>query len=258
MKRIFFLLAAVFFVISSSPCFAEQTLVLTDGFDGSISDNWTTGRAAGLNPTNVTFAIDELQTLDSVDYPGNTNKVLIWDQEYDYIETKATYGSDVMVTFDVWGPNGTRGQGDFWIELTALTNNADYHSGIFGFRYGALRGDSINIGRAPDVGDYTTVEGVTEPVPSYFKDISTDDPREGTVSFICNNGAVQMRFEDEVGGVINSDWVPVNDFTTTKIRIWGYGGSGSERAIDNVRIYAPSGSSETSEPQTKVVVIPMF
>ena len=242
------------FSIFSTVCFAEQTLLLSEGFDGLLTDNWVTGRSSDLSGS-FTAAIVELQTIDT-DYSGNTNNVLRWNQQFDFIETKNTYGNDVMIKFDVWGPNGTRRMGDFWIEFTALTDNTDYHAGIFGFRYGSLRGDMINIGRAPAINDSVVAEAVED--PPYGKDIVTDDPRVGTVTFVCTNGAVQMRFENEDGGTINSNWVSVSDFSSTKIRIWGYGGSGTERCIDNVRIYAPSGSGEISECKPKVVVIPLF
>ncbi len=235
------LVAVVFFVlIFTSMSSAEQTLVLFDDFSGSLTENWTPGRAGNLGSGHSLAIVD-----------GR----LEWDQQFDFIESKATFGNDIMVEFDYAGLNGSFQLADIWVEFVALTDSARYTAGIYRSQYGAHNYDSINIGRAPSTIDYTVAERVTD--PPYLKEIANTSPRQGKIRFVCADKRVQIRFENESAQVINSAWVPTGEFSQTKIRIWGMGGSGSQRYIDNVKIYAPSGTIQTSICIPKVVVIPL-
>ncbi|THB81317.1 MAG: hypothetical protein D3926_02760 [Desulfobacteraceae bacterium] len=225
-------------LLLSSLCTAEQTQVLYDDFSGSLTTNWDLGRAANEGGTNTLAIVD-----------GR----LKWSQEYDYIETKQAFGDDVMIQFDLAVEGGSARAGDFWVEFVSLTDNEDYTAGIFRSKYGiSFKDDRINIGRAPSLADSTDADGVED--PPYLKTIPESDPREGTLTFVYSDGGVQVRFENETGGVINSAWVGTGSFSTTKIRIWA---STSDRYIDNVKVYAPSGTTQTGNCTPKVIVVPL-
>lgn len=241
MKRTMSAMIAVCLLsLVASAAMAEQTLVLFDDFSGDLSTNWVTGRSAneGGSPS--------LEIVDGE---------LEWDQEFDYIETKETFGDDVMIRFDLSGESGSHGLGDFWIELVALTDGGDYTAGIYRTPYGLQNFDFINIGRAPSTATSIVASDVDN--APYLKTIPHDGPREGSVVFVYSNQKVQMRFEGDTGAQGQTVWVPTGSFTSTKIRIWGIGGLGSQRYIDNVRIYAPSGNEETCDCDPRLVVVPL-
>ncbi|THB73807.1 MAG: hypothetical protein D3926_23070 [Desulfobacteraceae bacterium] len=225
---------------------AEQTLVLFDDFSGSLSTNWNLGRASDQGTGTHSLAI--------------VDGKLEFDQAYDYIESKATYGNDVMVQFDYSGGTGSFQKGDIWVELVALTDASNYTAGIYRSQYGGYNKDCINVGRAPSTSDSTVADYVQRNsgyYPPYLKELDNVSPRQGKITFAYADNKVQMRFENEGAEVINTVWVSTGNFTGTKIRIWGIGGAGGQqRYIDNVKIYAPSGTTDIS-PCTKVVVIPL-
>ncbi len=238
MKRFILGTVVLGLVFTTSLSWAEQTLVLSDDFSGDLTTNWTLGRSENEGGSN-TLAI--------------VSGRLKWDQEYDYIETKQTFGDDVSVKFDLFVEGGSARPADFWVEFVSLTDSEDYTAGIFRSKYGlSFEDDRINIGRAPSLVDSQDADDVE--TPPYLETLPENDPREGTLSFIYSNQRVQVQFENETGDVINSSWVSTGSFTTTKIRIWG---SSADRYIDNVKVYAPSGSSETNNCKPKVVVIPL-
>jgi hypothetical protein len=146
---------------------AEQTLVLYDDFSGSFTENWTPGRAGNLGSGHSLSIVD-----------GR----LEWDQQFDFIESKATFGNDVMVEFEYFGLNGSFQRADIWVEFVALTDSAHYTAGIYRSQYGLHNYDSINIGRAPSTTDSTVAERVTD--PAYLKEIANTSPRQGKITFV--------------------------------------------------------------------------
>ncbi len=103
-RCVLFLFSAL--VLLAAPGWATQTLVLYENFSGALTDNWTPGRAANLGGSH-SLTIDEGR--------------LKWAQNYDYIESKLTFGNDVMVQFEYSGGPASFQKADFWVELTALT-----------------------------------------------------------------------------------------------------------------------------------------
>lgn len=232
-KLIRFYIALLFVLISVQPVDAEQVLVLEDNFNGNISDNWNPGRASDQGVAHsLTISDGKLR----------------WGQAYDYIESKVSFGNDLRIEFDYSATTGSVQQGEFWVELVALTNSGNYTAGIYRSQYGVQNYHAVNVGRAPSVTDSTVTDSVSK--PPYLKTMAPGSPRQGKVIFSFINQKVRMQFENQDEDIVSTDWVSTGNFTQTKIRIWGMGQVGAYRYIDNVRVYAPSGlSEEDSEPE---------
>ena len=229
-------------VFLAAPGWATQTLVLYENFSGALTDNWTPGRATNLgNPHSLT--IDEGR--------------LKWVQSYDYIESKLTFGNDVMVQFEYSADAASFQWADFWVELTALTeaDPAHHTAGIYRSQYGGQNYHAINVGRAPSVTDSTVADPVLG--PPHLITMEPGSPREGTVTFTYASGSVRMSFENAEAEVIHTAWVPTGSFAETRVRIWGMGTAGGPRYIHNVKIYAPSGTAEAGPCKPRVVVVPL-
>lgn len=224
----------VVLVFTSALSMAEQRLILSDDFSGSLTTNWTLGRSANQGTANTLAIVDER---------------LKWNQKYDYIESKLTFGNDVLVQFDLSVEGGSTRAGDFWVEFVSLTDNEDYTAGIFRSKYGiSFKDDRINIGRAPSLLSSQDADDVES--PSYLKLLPESGDRVGTLTFVHAQKGVQVRFENETGDVISSSWVSTGSFTTTKIRVWG---SGADRYIDNVKVYEPSETCDVATNETTLM-----
>jgi hypothetical protein len=202
---------------------SDPSLILSDDFSGNFTDNWIPGMAADQNGTHA-LSIEDGE--------------LVWVQQYDYIESKALFGNNLKVEFDYRAGPGSIQAGEFWVELVALTDAGEYTAGIYRSQYGLENYHAVNIGRAPLPSDSTVRDKILD--PPYLQTMEPGNPRQGKITFTYKDQQVQMQFENADQETVTTGWVNTGDFSQTKIRIWGMGGSGGPRYIDNVKIYCGS------------------
>ncbi len=198
---------------------SSRVVVLSDDFSGNLTDNWAPGRTANVGDGTHAVSVD--------------NGQLKWSQNWNYIESKASFSNNLTIEFDYQaGPSSVQ-LGEFWVELVALTDAGHHTAGIYRGQYGNQNYHAINIGRAPSPSSSSVAAGVA--VSPYLKTLAPGSPRQGTITFAYADQRVRMQFANQAGEVLSTAWVETGEFTTTKIRIWGMRG----RFIDNVRVYAP-------------------
>lgn len=191
----------------------DTTILLSDNFSGSLSDNWSTGTNSRQNPGGPTVAIVDEQ--------------VCFSQKYDYIETRDSFSDDFVITFDVIRKAGSHGCADYYIELASVGAPA----GIMRFRYGTDAKESINIGTPPTLDTRKNWNCIRE--GNYLRELNHNGVSEGTIKFEHKDNKVQMSFTNDEGNTITTSWVTIDEFDETKIRIWGIGGRGSQRYVDN-------------------------
>ena len=219
-SRRFGLIVLLLVFCSQQPAIAE-TLQLSDDFSIGLATNWNVGTNSLYNPGGPTVAID--------------NEILTYTQEYDFVETKETFSGDVVrVEVDLARVEGSLQCLDFVIEFTGLPNLA----GIVRLTYGLQLYDTINIGIAPKTtGNSTTWDCIYE--ASYGIEIASAPPHEGTATLTYDHGNVTMSWTNDLGVTITSPVASTGvTLTETTVRIWGVGGDGSARYLDNVKIYS--------------------
>lgn len=191
-------------------------VVLFDDFSGNLTDNWIPGRSV-----NVDDGIHDLSI---------ENGELKWVQTWDYIESKASFGNDLVIEFDYRAGASSVQYGEFWVELVALTDTDHFTSGIYRGQYGNQNYHAVNIGRAPSPSDYNVVDKILD--PPYLETMAPGSPREGKISFSYRDRQVQMQFDNHQGEILKTNMVSTGNFTESKIRIWGM----PNRFIDQVTV----------------------
>lgn len=192
----------------------DGTVLLSDDFSASLSANWITGTNTTQNTGGPTVSIE--------------NGTVVFSQRYDYIQTKDSFTGDFEISFDVHREAGSNSCADYFIELV----DAEMTAGIMRFRYGTYAKESINIGTPPSLSGSGDWDCVTD--PNYLQELAHNGVAEGRIAFIHQGGHVCISFENDEGESISTSWVPVPGFESTAIRIWGLGGNGSQRYVDNV------------------------
>jgi hypothetical protein len=205
-----------------------ETEVLNDTFSGPLSTNWNTGTNTKNNPGGPTVAI--------------VNGEVNFSQLYDYIETKKSFSGDLRIEMDLERISGSPQCADFYVELVDL----DGVAAIQRFRYGGDAKDSINIGKPPVDGESNTWDCIRE--PQYLKEMDHSGVSEGTLKLTYEDEKVQVSFTNEEGATITTSSVSAGSCSSTKVRIWALGNSGSVRYLDNVKIISlcADGSGDNS------------
>ena len=212
---------------------AVAEVVLSDNFSSGLT-NWNTGTNTTQHDTpNITVVAGRC----------------VFNQDYDYIETKIDLTNDFEISFDIYNPlNRSPGCGAFWIQLLASPDPG----GIFRFRHGSDNRESINIVTPPTptmaIGGIGCIdEG------AYLQNIYNGaSPRQGSLTLYCSDSKIKVAYMDDEGHHIETGWASIDTFASTKIRIWAK----KEFEIDNVIIKAPTAVNPNDKP--KVVVIPLF
>lgn len=211
-------------------------VVLFDDFSSGLSTNWNTGTNINQNPS---------ETADVTVVAGRC----VFNQDYDYIETKIDLTGDFEISFDIYNPIPVSpAAGAFWIQLLATPDLG----GIFRFRYGSDNRESINMVIPPTPNMIVSEIGTIDE-GAYLQNIYNGaSPRQGSLTLYSSDGKIKVAYMDEEGHHIETGWASVGTFATTKIRIWAL----KQFEIDNVMIKAPIAISPNDKP--KVVVIPLF
>ena len=202
----------------------EETELLNDSFNGSLTTNWTTGTNTYNNPEGPTVKIVE----------GEVK----YSQLYDYIETRKSFSGNFKVQMDVSRLIGSHGCADYYVELVGLNRVA----AIMRFSYGLDAKESINIGRPPVDGE--TGAGTFDCIrdPSYLEELDHHGEAKGVLTLTYDTGKVQVSYTNDEGDTITTLWMSTGTFSSTKVRIWGLGSKGGERYIDNVKIISLCGA----------------
>ena len=158
---------------------------------------------------------------------------LVFAQHYDYIETKSAFSGDFVVSFDIFRRAGSHQCADYYIELVNVRDIA----GIMRFRYGTDAKESINIGIPPTRNTTKNWDCIRD--PKYLRELNHSGRSEGRLQFELKDNRVQLSYTDDEGETIATSWVSSGSSENTKVRIWGLGGKGSQRYIDNVVIARP-------------------
>lgn len=200
--------------------------VISDDFSGALSDNWVSGTNSLKNESGPTVAID--------------SERVAFTQQYDYIESLAAVSGDFDLSMEVMRESGSNQCADYFIELVALNGLG----ATMRFSYGMQRRESINIG-APPVTDQSNAWDCIHD-GDYLQEIDSDGESKGTLVFTYQDGAIELAFTNDEGATISTLGVPVDAFSSTKIRIWAVGGEGSPRYIDNIELCALSADDGAS------------
>lgn len=192
-------------------------VVLEDDFTGPLETNWRRGTNAKHNPKGPT-----------VDARGGQ---LSFTQHYDYIETKASVSGDFSVELlGVSRKAGSNQCADLYVQLAA----APEQSGIFRFSYGTDRKESINLGKGVREEGVRGWDCIRD--SSYLKELDATPASSGRLTLEHEAGRVRLRYTNHEQRTISTDWVQVQPFESTTVRIWGLGRKGSERNVEKVRI----------------------
>ena len=194
-----------------------QPLVFQDDFSGSLEANWTTGTNSSLHPQGATVTLQD--------------RKVRWNQLYDYIETKQSFGGDFKIEADVERIAGSHQCMDFIIEFVEASSS----SGIMRFQLGIFTTEAINLGNAPTLS--TSDLGDCWDDGAYLEELASLPPHSGTLSLTCQSEQIQVSFKNDTGEEIQTTWAAAGPIIGTRIRIWGSGGVGAERYLDNVRVY---------------------
>ena len=238
------LLAAFTLLVGVGLCYGAGTLVLDEQFDGAnIDTNWVAGTNTGVNPGG------------SASYLDTANDQYIFAQQYDYIETLATFNDDVRVVIEVERPGGSTQQFDFLIEFVGSSDI----SGMARLGYGVDKTYVVDFGPAPSTTDPSGTGETSHDSIWKVANTATTPHWYGFGTFEYKSSQVKMSFDGEdAASVVETPWTSTDPLATTKVRIWGIGNSpGSLKYLKSVKIYAPSGST-VDEGAAKVVVIPLY
>lgn len=197
----------------------STSILLNDDFSGSLGTNWITGTNSNRNSSGPTVAIVDQQ--------------LVFSQPYDYIETRRSFDGDFEISFDVMRNAGSHPCADYYVELVS----AGAPAGMMRFRYGTDAKESINIGIPPTRNTTKNWDCIRD--PKYLRELNHSGRSEGRLQFELKDNRVQLSYTDDEGETIATSWVSSGSSENTKVRIWGLGGKGSQRYIDNVVIARP-------------------
>ncbi len=223
-KMNMFLLTGIFVVILTISGNVGAATVFEDDFSSGLT-NWTTGTNSIKNPGGATVGVAS----------GRVN----YYQQYDFIETKASYSGDFEIQFEVERTTGSVGCMDFIVEFVTEPE----HSGILRLRYGTTDKYQINIGQAPTLTTSDYGNCVDDPELYHLQEMATSGiPYIGVATLSCKDDSVKFSFEHATLGKIETPWVDTGDIGSTTIRIWAMGSDdqgAATRFVDNVRVEAP-------------------
>jgi hypothetical protein len=199
---------------SALPTPPAPTLVLSDTFDRpELGDQWRAGGTCDPGsggPPGPAGAAEEttiVLTGGRVRATANCN----------YIETRASFGGDVRVVFDVEKVRaGLYPCWDYFVELRGFPAAA----GSILFDFGGR--DAVRLG--PGCADGAGVEG--------------ESPDSGTAALVLSAGTIGFTFTNSAGATLDAGTANVGSVESARVRIWLAGLPESPRYLDNVRIFA--------------------
>jgi hypothetical protein len=199
--------------------------VFMDDFSGGFV-NWTPGTNTGVNGSHDVAIV---------------GGEVAFSQGYDYIESIASFGDSIEISFDARRTNGSNQNFDFLVELV----EAPDFSGLMRFQYGLEDFFVVNVGSAPSTTSASELgDSVLTCDPDYQQRMNRNGQENaGRITYTYASGSMKFAFTHPSLGTIETPWVDTGaSFVSTKIRIWamGTGSSGDgTRLLDNVTIEAP-------------------
>ena len=199
--------------------------VFMDDFSGGFV-NWTPGTNTGVNGAHDVAIVG-----------GEVG----FSQGYDYIESNASFGDSIEISFDARRTTGSNQNFDFLVELVEVPD----FSGLMRFQYGLEDFFVVNVGSAPSTTSPSALgDSVLTCDPDYQQRMDRNgEENAGRITYTYASGSMKFAFTHPSLGTIETPWVNTGaSFVSTKIRIWamGTGTSGDgTRLLDNVSIEAP-------------------
>ena len=199
--------------------------VLMDDFTAGFV-NWTPGTNTGVNGAHDVAIV---------------SGEVAFSQGYDYIESNASFGDSIEISFDARRTSSSIQNFDFLVELV----EAPDFSGLMRFQYGLEDFFVVNVGSAPSTTSASVLgDSVLTCDPDYQQRMDRNGQENaGRITYTYASGSMKFAFTHPSLGTIETPWVNTGaSFVSTKIRIWamGTGTSGNgTRLLDNVSIEAP-------------------
>ena len=194
-------------------------MLLDDDFEQALGTHWTTGTNTKQNSNGPSVTAEQGQ--------------LVFSQHYDYVETKESFSGDFeLELLGISRKAGSNQCADLFVELVAAPEQA----GIFRFRYGVDKKESVNIGKAPKT-NQTRAWSCIRDTP-YLKEFDAQGESKGRLRLEHKEHKIRFSYTDNTNRTLTTSWVGVPAFASTKVRIWGLGGRGATRTIDRVTLCA--------------------